>query len=86
MGSKTIEQIIEHHLFLGKAVKAPERDIMKNAIKEYSSQQNATLIEQNRKLRNKLSELYEAYGSITDITPELLQSVAKTLKDTEDGK
>lgn len=51
-----------------------------------SSDRIATIIEHNKLLRNKLSELYEAYGSAVDITPELLQSVAQTLKETEDGK
>jgi hypothetical protein len=52
----------------------------------FVKQQNATLIENNEKLRNELSGLYEAYGSAVDITPELLQSVAETLKDTENGR
>jgi hypothetical protein len=57
-----IEQVAEWKDFAQQATYAVER----------CRKRNVKLIEQNRKLRTKLSELYEAYGSAVDITPELL--------------
>lgn len=53
------------------------------AIQNVLTEGKNTLIEQNKKLRNKLSELYEAYLVQLDIAPELLRSVHQLLNETE---